>query len=51
MQTSQSGEKDFNTPEISELPALKVEEIGSTFDNKHAQDDARDFQEQFTVYV
>ena len=51
VQTSQSGEKDFNTPEISELPALKVEEIGSTFDNKHAQDDARDFQEQFTVYV
>ena len=51
VQTSQSYEKDFNTPEISELPALKVEEIGPTFDNKHAQDDARDFQEQFTVYV
>ena len=48
---TQISEKDFNTPEISELPALKVEEIGPTFDNKHAQDDARDFQEQFTVYV
>ena len=51
VQASQSGEKDFNTPEIFELPALKVEEIGPTFDNKHAEDDARDFQEQFTVYV
>ena len=48
---TQISEKDFNTPEISELPALKVEKIGPTFDNKHAQDDARDFQEQFTVYV